>query len=66
MNAKKCDRCGEFYINDSDVVDCTTLNRLYLVKINPSPRFNNKNMDLCCVCKHDLDVWFNKFKEEKE
>lgn len=62
-NAKCCDRCGEFYINSSDVIDCTTLSRLYLKKFIPTSS-NDKIMDLCCVCKHDLDEWFNKFNKE--
>ena len=65
MEAKKCDRCGEFYINNSVEVDCTTLSRLYLTKF-VSTASRDKRMDLCCECKHDLDEWFNKFKKEEK
>lgn len=62
-NAKRCDRCGAFYINSSDVIDCTTISHLYLKKFIHAAS-KDKIMDLCCCCKHDLDEWFNKFNKE--
>ena len=65
MEARKCDRCGEFYINNSVEVDCTTVSHLYLKKFVRTAS-KDKSMDLCCDCKHDLDEWFNKFKKEEQ
>lgn len=67
MDAKRCDRCGEFYINDSTAgfFNCRTVNSLYLAKYNPIPA-KDKTIDLCCDCRHDLDEWFNKFKKEEQ
>ena len=65
MEAYKCDRCGEFYINSSTKIDHTTVRRLYLVQFESGSR-PNKILDLCCNCKHDLDEWFNKFNIKEE
>lgn len=64
MDAKKCDRCGEFYISKVVVVDHTNVNRLYLKEFKPT--LADKYMDLCPECKHDLDTWWDfKFKKEE-
>ena len=68
MDAKKCDRCGRFYINVNDStttgLSYTNVSRLYLAKfISTSAR--DMTMDLCHDCRHDLDEWFNKFKKEE-
>ncbi len=66
MDAKKCDRCGAFYINDSTAgwySNCTNVNSLYLAKFI-STSAKDKTVDLCCECRHDLDEWFNKLKKE--
>lgn len=68
MNAKMCDRCGNFYTIDSTTgfgFSCTNVNRLYLAKFISNTE-KNKTMDLCSECKHDLDDWFNKFKKEEQ
>lgn len=64
MEARKCDRCGKFYINKSAVIDYTNTSRLYLAQFIPNRP--NEVLDLCCDCKHDLDEWFSKFNKKEE
>ena len=70
MNAKKCDRCGNFYINGTADVGVTNVNHLYLkvydLKVYVNTSAKDKDIDLCPECRHDLDEWFNKFKKEEE
>lgn len=65
MNAKKCDRCGNFYINGSMSIDIgiTNVNHLYLREYMQTSK--DKDIDLCPECRHELDEWFNKFKKEE-
>ena len=62
MDAKKCDRCSQFYIHGDAGV--TNVNRLYLRKFVQTSR--DKDIDLCPECKHDLDEWFDKFNKKEE
>lgn len=57
-NAKKCDRCGEFYEKRS--IDCKTINskffkrlegNLMVYEVNTSSGFY---FDLCPACFHEL------------
>ena len=65
MEARKCDRCGQFYINNYAVVDCTNVSNIYLTKFDIISH-GRTHIDLCCDCKHDLDEWFGKFKKEEQ
>lgn len=57
MNAKKCDRCGEYY-------DKNVNSEFSLGKRNS---FNNypDYVDLCSYCTAELEKWFNAEKIEK-
>lgn len=57
-NAKKCDRCGEFYEQRSIV--CKTINSPFIRRLGGSLRVYEENtnlgfyFDLCPACFHEL------------
>lgn len=59
MKAKKCDRCGEFFV---DYEEFEGYIRLTLASNSPS-RYQVKQ-DLCPKCENSLIDWYNSKKQE--
>lgn len=57
MNAKKCDRCGEYY--DKNVNPAFSLGKRN--SFNDYPNY----VDLCKKCTDELEEWFHAEKIEK-
>jgi hypothetical protein len=63
MNAKKCDRCGDFYINNTfDARSCT---KEPITKLTFLDKYGNRgeSFDLCDCCWVEL-VRFLNYKED--
>lgn len=58
MNAKKCDRCGEYYIPDRIV-------KMQGVVVR-EPNGYEKRLDLCNCCENALKDWIEAYKEREE
>lgn len=58
MNAKKCDRCGDYYDNHRD----------YMLDLKKVDRMSGTllQVDLCKQCSEELFDWFQVKAEESE
>lgn len=63
MNAKKCDRCGSFYIPENGVGLSENRDRVYAIYMYTFPI--NVQFDLCPECYNDL-LTFIKGPDKKE
>lgn len=63
MNAKKCDRCGDFYINNT--FDARSRTKGTITKLAFLDKYSNhgETFDLCDCCWIEL-VRFLNYKEE--
>ena len=57
MDAKKCDRCGAFYI---PVLETPVMKdkQIYLARFRPNC-LNDKWVDICETCAKSLEYWAN-------
>lgn len=64
MEAKKCDRCGNFYIlmDKKAKIDGNILKYIKLVN---NLEFTIKSYDLCDDCVKDLQQWLKNKKVEE-
>ena len=56
MNAKKCDRCGEFYIPDYNSAMCNAISKYRQLRHDCD---GNKNYDLCYKCMKSFERWLS-------
>ena len=55
MNAKKCDKCGGFYLPTAKEHDTIII----MKSIYSGPYTDKKQYDLCPDCMDDLKKWLN-------
>ena len=65
MNAKKCDRCGEFYdiykgIKFEEKTSQDTFNRLVICEDKLIAGCASKGFDLCPACMKSLILWIKR------
>lgn len=66
MDAKKCDRCGEYYdpdVNIGHIGDDRFFKHhgcLYFYPVESSPR-----IDLCPKCSNEFEAWLNGVYDKK-
>lgn len=70
-DAKKCDRCGRFYINKMDVIDkmIDDLKHFFGSDDIVKPNFIKyvcDEYDLCDECKRSLTTWFKTVEKPNE
>ena len=63
-NAKKCDRCKEYYDSNLEPHNDSLRLQSYGFISRASKGWSNK--DLCLKCYNDLYEWFHEFDEEKQ
>lgn len=68
VDAKKCDRCGKFYIDNTETIEkiLDSIKCYFGVDDTEPQKFINHvctNYDLCKDCKHSLLIWFKMGKE---
>lgn len=78
MEAKKCDRCGKFYLHhdekiviglsyvlNTDKEEEKTYKKLFSYRTNQGEIGHSKYFDLCPDCADELKKWVNNGKDEK-
>lgn len=64
MDAKKCDRCREYYNYNVDDKSVPHGSKLHVHPDN-NPFFGEKSYDLCPECTKKLEVFLSNKKEDK-
>lgn len=64
IDAKKCDRCGKFYIFGNEI---NSINRAIMDEMSQSNKFTiNQYPDLCDDCQKQLNTLLNEFFHIRE
>lgn len=64
MDAKKCDRCGEYYIKDVNNVKESRGSKIHFYP-DSNPFYGEKSYDLCPECTKKLEAFLSNKKEDK-
>lgn len=63
---RKRDRCGAFYLPETNVINSEEFNAINLIKRDLSNKFySNKIYDLCPNCRDSIIKWLNNDNQKE-